>query len=64
MAITTTPKVANRTNNYERLKSLLATEEGCRAIHTVLIANRKCKIGSNMMDIIVYGLSDTVCVKI
>lgn len=46
---------ANGTNNYERLKSLLATEEGRRAIHTALIANRKCKIGSNMMDIIVCG---------
>ncbi len=48
-------QAANGTNNYERLKSLLATEEGRRAIHTALIANRKCKIGSNMMDIIVCG---------
>ena len=48
-------QAASGTNNYERLKSLLATEEGCRAIHTALIANRKCKIGSNMMDIIVCG---------
>ncbi len=48
-------QAANGTNNYERLRSLLATEEGRRAIHTALIANRKCKIGSNMMDIIVCG---------
>ncbi len=40
---------------YERLKNLLATEKGRKAIHTALIANRKCKIGSNMMDIIVCG---------
>ncbi len=40
---------------HERLKNLLATEKGRKAIHTALIANRKCKIGSNMMDIIVCG---------
>lgn len=39
----------------ERLLYLLSNEEGRRAIHTALIANRKCKIGSNMMDIIVCG---------
>lgn len=39
----------------EKLLSLLSNEEGRRAIHTALIANRKCKIGSNMMDIIVCG---------
>ena len=46
---------AKGANNYERLKALLSTEDGRRAIHTALIANRKCKIGSNMMDIIVCG---------
>lgn len=40
---------------YERLRQLLATEIGRKAIHTALIANRKRKIGSNMMDIIVCG---------
>lgn len=39
----------------ERLRQLLATEIGQKAIHTALIANRKRKIGSNMMDIIVCG---------
>ena len=41
--------------NYERLNDLLSTEAGRKAIHTALIANRKRKIGSNMMDIIVCG---------
>lgn len=41
--------------NLERLNQLLATETGRKAIHTALIANRKRKIGSNMMDIIVCG---------
>lgn len=41
--------------NSERLSGLLATEAGRKAIHTALIANRKRKIGSNMMDIIVCG---------
>ena len=40
---------------FERLTQLLATERGRKAIHTALIANRKTKIGSNMMDIIVCG---------
>ena len=41
--------------NEEKLLSLLASEKGRKAIYTALIANRKCKIGSNMMDIIVCG---------
>lgn len=41
--------------NAERLTQLMATEKGRKAIHTALIANRKRKIGSNMMDIIVCG---------
>lgn len=39
----------------DRLNRLLTTENGRKAIHTALIANRKRKIGSNMMDIIVCG---------
>ena len=42
-------------NNKEKLLFLLSNEEGKKAINTALIANRKCKIGSNMMDIIVCG---------
>ncbi len=42
-------------SNYERMKELLATEIGRKAIYAALIANRKRKIGSNMMDIIVCG---------
>ena len=42
-------------SNEDKLLSLLASEGGRKAIHTALIANRKCKIGSNMMDIIVCG---------
>lgn len=41
--------------NEEKLLFLLSTENGRKAIHTALIANRKRKIGSNMMDIIVCG---------
>ena len=41
--------------NREKLQYLLSNEEGRKAINTALIANRKCKIGSNMMDIIVCG---------
>lgn len=37
-------------NNKEKLLFLLSNEEGKKAINTALIANRKCKIGSNMMD--------------
>lgn len=46
---------ATKGTPFERLQQLLANEAGRRAIHTALIANRKCKIGSNMMDIIVCG---------
>lgn len=42
-------------NNFERLSYLLTTESGRKAITVALIANRKRKIGSNMMDIIVCG---------
>ena len=42
-------------SNEDKLQSLLASEGGRKAIHTALIANRKCKIGSSMMDIIVCG---------
>lgn len=42
-------------DNVERLSLLLSSDRGRKAIHTALIANRKCKIGSNMMDIIVCG---------
>lgn len=41
--------------NKEKLQQLLSNEEGRKAINTALVANRKCKIGSNMMDIIVCG---------
>lgn len=41
--------------NAEKLTELISTEKGRKAIHTALIANRKRKIGSNMMDIIVCG---------
>lgn len=38
-----------------KLQYLLSREDGKQAINTALVANRKCKIGSNMMDIIVCG---------
>lgn len=41
--------------NVDKIKYLLSFESGRQAISTALIANRKCKIGSNMMDIIVCG---------
>lgn len=41
--------------NAEKLTELISTEKGRKAMHTALIANRKRKIGSNMMDIIVCG---------
>lgn len=41
--------------SFEQLNDLLSTEAGRKAIHTSLIANRKRKIGSNVMDIIVCG---------
>lgn len=39
----------------ERLRSLLSNDSGRKAITRSLLANRKCKIGSNMMEIIVCG---------
>ena len=42
-------------SELDRLKKLLQCESGRKAINVALIANRKCKIGSNMMDIIVCG---------
>lgn len=51
-------RIFNETNGVtcvERLNQLLAREKGRKAIYTALIANRKRKIGSNMMDIIVCG---------
>lgn len=42
-------------SNASKLRYLLGKKEGRQAITTALIANRKCKIGSNMMDIIVCG---------
>lgn len=46
---------ASYDNNTQKLQFLLSKEDGRQAINTALIANRKCKIGSNMMDIIVCG---------
>ena len=40
---------------FEKLNTLLSNDTGRKAITTALIANRKCKIGSNMMEIIVCG---------
>lgn len=37
------------------LRSLMSSENGRKAINTALVANRKTKIGSNMMEIIVCG---------
>lgn len=42
-------------SELDKLSKLLQTESGRRAVNVALIANRKCKIGSNMMDIIVCG---------
>lgn len=42
-------------NNHERLLNIMSSEAGRKAVNTALIANRKCKIGSNMMEIIVCG---------
>lgn len=39
----------------DRVKHLLSNSDGRKAITVALVANRKCKIGSNMMDIIVCG---------
>lgn len=37
------------------LKKLISTEDGRKAVNVALVANRKTKIGSNMMEIIVCG---------
>ena len=37
------------------LKELMSKEEGRKAVNVALVANRKTKIGSNMMEIIVCG---------
>ena len=42
-------------SNVSKLKYLLSKEEGKQAINAALVSNRKCKIGSNMMEIIVCG---------
>lgn len=39
----------------EWLKKLMASDEGRKAVNVALVANRKTKIGSNMMEIIVCG---------
>lgn len=46
---------AKGSSNKEKLLYLLSNVEGRKAINTALIENRKRKIGSNMMDIIVCG---------
>lgn len=46
---------APEVSNSSKLRYLLGKKKGRQAITTALIANRKCKIGSNMMDIIVCG---------
>lgn len=40
---------------FDWLKALMSTEEGRKAVNIALVANRKTKIGSNMMEIIVCG---------
>lgn len=47
--------LAEGVSNADKLRTLLSTEKGRQAINTALIANRKRKIGSNMMEIIVCG---------
>lgn len=42
-------------DSYAWLSSMLKTEKGRRAVNVALVANRKTKIGSNMMEIIVCG---------
>lgn len=48
-------------NKYHRdtptdwLKALMSSEDGRKAVNIALVANRKTKIGSNMMEIIVCG---------
>lgn len=46
---------AKGTTAEEKLRSLLSNDSGRKAITRSLLANRKCKIGSNMMEIIVCG---------
>ncbi len=55
LAAKKTLRTISGSSNLEKLQQLLQSESGRRAINTALIANRKCKIGSNMMDIIVCG---------
>lgn len=42
-------------DSYIWLSSMLKTEIGRKAVNVALVANRKTKIGSNMMEIIVCG---------
>lgn len=42
-------------DSYIWLSSMLKTETGRKAVNAALVANRKTKIGSNMMEIIVCG---------
>lgn len=44
-----------QSNDVLWLKKLVSTEEGRKAVNVALVANRKTKIGSNMMEIIVCG---------
>lgn len=46
---------AKKPSYVDWLNELLKNDQGKTAIHTALIANRKNKIGSNMMEIIVCG---------
>jgi hypothetical protein len=46
---------SKKTSRTEWLAELLRTESGRKAVNTALIANRKTKIGSNVMEIIVCG---------
>lgn len=46
---------AKGTTAEEKLRCLLSNDSGRKAITRSLLANRKCKIGSNMMEIIVCG---------
>lgn len=46
---------AKGTTAEEKLNYLLSNDSGRKAITRSLLANRKCKIGSNMMEIIVCG---------
>lgn len=46
---------AKKNSYVDWLSELLRTDKGRKAINTALVANRKTKIGSNMMEIIVCG---------